>query len=97
MIHNPAFSEYWSINRSLQRFCSLFQEIHVIGRGKVSISVSWNGFSEALLKTISKFTNTSLHEADIIAMIPVEYVKYNPEAAGTLSNGEQEKFWRHFE
>ena len=44
------------------------------------------------MKTISKFTNTSLHEADIIAMIPVEYVKYNPEAAGILSNGEQEKF-----
>ena len=41
------------------------------------------------LKTLTKFTNTGLQEADITAMIPVEYVKYYPEAAGTLSNGEQ--------
>ena len=34
-----------------------------------------------------KFTNSNTQEADIIEMIPHQYVKYVPEAAGTLSNG----------
>ena len=34
-----------------------------------------------------KFKSSNTQEADIIEMIPQQYVKYVPEAAGTLLNG----------
>ena len=43
------------------------------------------------MNTLTKFAATNLQEADITEMIPVKYVKYKPEAIGTLSNGEHKK------